>query len=82
MVFPIGHAACFGDSTESCGKAPIGAILPIMAEHKDGVNIVIPKCVTLEVWYAGTGVRESYLKIASVFLPYIKVTCEVLLLYT
>lgn len=49
MVFPIGCAACFGDSTGSCGKALTDAILPIMAEHKDGVNIVIPKCVTLEV---------------------------------
>lgn len=52
-----------------------------MAEDEDGVNIVIPKCMTLEVGRAGTDVRESCLKIASDVLPYIKVTCRVLLLH-
>lgn len=48
-IFHVGCAACSGDSTNSCGKAFTGAILPIMAEHKDGVNIEILKYVTLDV---------------------------------
>lgn len=49
MVFPVGCAACSDDSTDSCGKTLTGAIVPIMAEDKDGVGIVILKYVTLEV---------------------------------
>lgn len=49
MIFPGGCAACSGGFAYSCGRALTGTILPIMAEDKDGINIVILKYVTLEV---------------------------------
>jgi len=47
MIFSVGRAACSGDSMSSCEKALTGAILPIMAEDKDGVNTVTVKYVIL-----------------------------------